>query len=383
MPQRATSLFIPLFILLGSLFASVYTQQLPQLALALLPWLPYVLVVVMAFMAWHFNRGKVLLAGMLLLTPAFFPYLQNDSLPSSATTVAALGLGLLLLLRERGFFNRYVFNRLLFLGMLLMWSVAYEKHWIHFNFLSIMVPILAIALSKLLCWVVIGGVMLLSLICWWRASDGFSSAVLVSLVTLLLIEFLAVNQHQEAALRSAQIMIWIWFVIAESHRMAYRDELTQLPSRRALNESLLALPRRYAIAMLDVDHFKKFNDSYGHDQGDIVLQKVAEVLQRYSATVSVYRYGGEEFTLLFKGRALEHAKDVLEQIREDICAQSLEVTTSKTNKQVSVSASIGVAYAQANELPDEVLKRADAALYKAKGKGRNCVVAARDGAKKS
>ena len=377
MPQRATSLFIPLFILLGSLFASVYTQQLPNLALALLPWLPYVLVVVMAFMAWHFNRGKVLLAGALLLAPAFFPYLQNDTIPSSATTVAALGLGLLLLLRERGFFNRYVFNRLLFLSMLLMWSVAYEKQWINFNFLSINVPLLGLDLSNLLCWVVVIVVMLISVYCWWRSSDGFSSAVLVSLVTLLLIEFLSFNRDQESALRSAQIMIWIWFVVAESHRMAYRDELTQLPSRRALNESLMALPRRYALAMLDVDHFKKFNDSYGHDQGDLVLQKVAQVLLRYSASVSVFRYGGEEFTLLFKGRALEYANELLEQVREEISAQQLDVTTSKAKKQVSVSASIGVAYADANESPEDVIKRADAALYKAKGKGRNCVVAAR------
>ncbi|MBM6551204.1 GGDEF domain-containing protein [Marinomonas ostreistagni] len=377
MPQRVTSLFIPLFILLGSLLAGVYTQQLPNLALALLPWLPYILVVVMALMAWHFNRGKVLLAGLLILTPAFFPYIQNDSLPSSATTVTALGLGLLLLLRERGFFNRYVFNRFLFLAMLLMWSFAYEKQWVHFKFLAFAVPLIDMPLSTLLCWAVVVLALGLCLYIWWRANDAFSSAVLVSLLTLLLLEVLTLNRLQESALRSAQILIWIWFFVAESHRMAYRDELTQLPSRRALNEALQALPRHYAIAMLDVDHFKKFNDSYGHDKGDEVLQKVAEVLQQFNGYAAVFRYGGEEFTLLFKGRHLEQAGEVLEQVREQISAQQLDVSTDKKTKHVSVSASLGLAHAQPNEWPDEVIKRADEALYKAKRKGRNCIVTAR------
>lgn len=374
MPQRAISLFIPLFILLGSLFASVYLQYLPALATALLPWLPYVLVVVMAFMAWHFNRGKVLLAGGLLLIPAFFPYVESDSIPSSSTTVAALGLGLLAILRERGFFNRFVFNRILFFAMLLSWSVAYEKRWVNFDFLAISIPWLAITLANLLCWLAIAATMLVSVICWWRSADGFSSAVLISLVILLLIEFLSFNVYQESALRSAQILIWIWFVIAESHRMAYRDELTQLPSRRALNEAMLALPRHYGIAMLDVDHFKKFNDSYGHEKGDVVLQQVAKVLQRYSGSAAVFRYGGEEFTLLFKGRALEHALERLEQVREDIHAQTLDVSTEKKDKHVSVSASIGFATVRPGETPTEVIKRADDLLYKAKRKGRNCVV---------
>lgn len=72
MPQRTGSLLVPLFILLAGLFASAYIQVLPELALELLPWLPYVLASVMVFLAWHFNRGKVLLAGGLILLPAFY-----------------------------------------------------------------------------------------------------------------------------------------------------------------------------------------------------------------------------------------------------------------------------------------------------------------------
>ena len=378
MPQRTGSLLVPLFILLAGLFASAYIQILPELALELLPWLPYVLASVMVFLAWHFNRGKVLLAGGLILLPAFYPYIATESFPSSSTTVAAIGLGLLLVLRERGFFNRFVFNRILFLAMLLAWSVAYEKGTINFDFLAINVPLLDVTLSSLLCWAAIAITSLLSLSYWWRKADGFSTAVLVSLATLLLIECQNFSANQDAAIRSAQILVWVWFVIAESHRMAYRDELTQLPSRRALNEAMLALPRHYAIAMLDVDHFKKFNDSYGHDKGDDVLRIVGRVMLRYGGSASVFRYGGEEFTLLFKGRNVEQAEETLEQVREEIQAQRLDVSTDTKTKEISVTASLGLAYSTAGDAPGDVIKRADQALYQAKRKGRNRLMVAAD-----
>ena len=378
MPQRTGSLLVPLFILLAGLFASAYIQILPVLALELLPWLPYVLASVMVFLAWHFNRGKVLLAGGLILLPAFYPYIATESFPSSSTTVAAIGLGLLLVLRERGFFNRFVFNRILFLAMLLAWSMAYEKGTINFDFLAINVPLLDVTLSSLLCWAAIAITSLLSLSYWWRKADGFSTAVLVSLATLLLIECQNFSANQDAAIRSAQILVWVWFVIAESHRMAYRDELTQLPSRRALNEAMLALPRHYAIAMLDVDHFKKFNDSYGHDKGDDVLRIVGRVMLCYGGSASVFRYGGEEFTLLFKGRNVEQAEETLEQVREEIQAQRLDVSTDAKTKEISVTASLGLAYSTTGEAPGDVIKRADKALYQAKRKGRNRLMVAAD-----
>lgn len=376
MPQKTGPLLVPLFVLLAGLFASAYVLELPALALSLLPLLPYILAVVMVFLAWHFNRGKVLLAGGLLLLPAFYPYVSNGGVPSSSATITALGLGLLLLLKERGFFNRYGLNRLLFLSMLVAWSFFYEKGWINFNFLQVMVPGFQMSLTTLICWAVILITMLVSVVVWWRGADGFSSAVLVSMVALLLIEFMTFSPQQEAALRSAQILIWIWFIVAESHRMAFRDELTQLPSRRALNEAMLALPKSYAIAMLDVDHFKKFNDSHGHDKGDEVLRIVGRVLLKHSGPASVYRYGGEEFTLLFKGRSCDYAEAILEDIREHIHLQPLDVSKDNKEKFVTVTASMGLAMVQPDERPSEVIKRADEALYKAKKKGRNCVVVA-------
>jgi len=81
-----------------------------------------------------------------------------------------------------------------------------------------------------------------------------------------------------------------------------------LPSRRALIERLPSLGRRYTVAMVDVDHFKNFNDTYGHDAGDQVLRMVASRLGEVSGGGTAFRYGGEEFTILFPGKGGKEPK---------------------------------------------------------------------------
>jgi len=105
-----------------------------------------------------------------------------------------------------------------------------------------------------------------------------------------------------ALFSGAALLIMQLAVIQESHNMAFRDDLTGLPSRRALNEQLPGLGSRYAIAMVDVDHFKRFNDTYGHDVGDQVLKVVAARLMGVTGGGRPFRYGGEEFTVLFPGQ---------------------------------------------------------------------------------
>jgi diguanylate cyclase (GGDEF)-like protein len=179
-------------------------------------------------------------------------------------------------------------------------------------------------------------------------------------------------------------------VLQDTFRMAFRDELTGLPSRRDLNERMMGLGRRYTIAMVDVDHFKNFNDTYGHDLGDQVLKMVAMKLAEVGGGGTAYRYGGEEFTVLFPGTDLNHAMPHLEALRGEIAGYKLALRTpdrpAKTKsikrqrgafrdaKAVSVTVSIGVA--QRNDTlatPMEVIKAADKALYRAKNKGRNQV----------
>jgi|SRR5215469_12368735 len=173
-------------------------------------------------------------------------------------------------------------------------------------------------------------------------------------------------------------------VIQESWSMAYLDELTSLPGRRALEEQLRQLGKRYAIAMVDVDHFKHFNDRYGHDVGDQVLRFVASRLQQTALTGKAFRYGGEEFCLLYGGRGLTEVRDELERLRTDIesCRFDLrqhdrrgDGTGSPTDKDMlSITVSIGAAeYGEGLDEPWTVLKAADQALYAAKHAGRNRV----------
>ena len=179
-------------------------------------------------------------------------------------------------------------------------------------------------------------------------------------------------------------------LIEQSYSMAYRDELTQLPSRRALNEALMKLPDAYTVAMIDVDHFKKFNDSYGHESGDQALRLVASRLAHIAGGGRAYRYGGEEFAVLFPGKGPDEVFVFLDRMRK-IIEQSKFTVRGKdrrrkhgigrgAKKTTSVTVSIGVASSSADKAPPtDILRIADQALYKAKERGRNCVVTARPG----
>lgn len=90
-----------------------------------------------------------------------------------------------------------------------------------------------------------------------------------------------------------------------------------------MESDLRHLGRRYTIAMIDIDHFKSFNDTYGHDTGDDVLRLVASQMERVGGGARIYRYGGEEFTVLFKGKTAEQAKVHLENLRASVEAYDL------------------------------------------------------------
>jgi len=179
-------------------------------------------------------------------------------------------------------------------------------------------------------------------------------------------------------------------VLRDSHRMAFRDELTGLPGRRALDERLRATGRTYAVAMVDVDHFKKFNDTHGHDVGDQVLKLVASRLAGVGGGGIAFRYGGEEFTILFAGKDADEALPHLERLRADIAGYRMALRApdrprrSRSGKRrrgaagstqnLSVTVSIGVAArTPRHDQPEAVIKAADKALYRAKRAGRNRV----------
>jgi diguanylate cyclase (GGDEF)-like protein len=174
-------------------------------------------------------------------------------------------------------------------------------------------------------------------------------------------------------------------VLYASFRMAFIDTLSGLPNRRALDEALARLSGDYAVAMVDIDHFKRFNDTHGHAAGDIVLKAVAAQIGAIRGG-RAFRFGGEEFCVLFganarASEACEAARQRVEQGRVRIRSapnprRRTQAVRRNEASDVRVTVSIGLAARNAVErTPEEVLKSADKALYRAKANGRNCVVA--------
>jgi len=183
----------------------------------------------------------------------------------------------------------------------------------------------------------------------------------------------------------------IYGVLTDSYKMAFSDELTGISARRALLQSSLSLGKKYTVAMMDVDHFKKFNDTYGHDVGDQVLRMVAAKINQVKGGGKAYRYGGEEFTVVFPNKSVHHAIPYLEQVRETIANYQMHIRNeenrpednksgksnrSKKSQSEFVNVTISIGVAQRNEESkdfDQVMKQADEALYRAKKSGRNCL----------
>ncbi len=175
------------------------------------------------------------------------------------------------------------------------------------------------------------------------------------------------------------------------HALAFRDQLTGLPSRRALDRATARLGGRYTLAMVDVDFFKKFNDKYGHDAGDEALRMVAGHLRNVRGGGRAYRYGGEEFAVVFPGVELGTAEEHLETLRQSIADARFTLRAPGRPKRkpppkkrrstgrgkVKLTVSIGAAQRSPDvSTVSDVMKAADKSLYKAKRAGRNRLVSA-------
>jgi GGDEF domain-containing protein len=193
-------------------------------------------------------------------------------------------------------------------------------------------------------------------------------------------------------------------IVETSYLLAYHDELTTLPSRRAFHDALFRLEPPYSIAMVDIDHFKRCNDTYGHDTGDQVLRMVASQLARVTGGGQAFRCGGEEFAILFPGKTTNDVLQHLEKLRASIESAKLrlrgpdrrqeargpdrrnqrargraqtglairQLARGTSSDELSVTASIGVATSRRERSSaEEVIQAADKALYRAKAGGRN------------
>jgi len=389
--------------LLAAAFAFVfYSAALPASLAGLKVYGPYIVFALGATLATVFNRGRAVFAllALVIAYAAQQAWLRQglDAFPARVvyaglTVLVPAFLALLAVLPERGTFNRHGVVRLsviVALAAFTAWVVAAGQSeiadWAYQKFLD-PAPFSAGRIPQLGIAVIAAGVlaaMAAALIARSAVAAGLAGAIIA----------FAIAAHVPTAsltfsifTMAAELMVAI-AVLQDSFRMAFRDELTGVPSRRALNERLAALGSRYTIAMLDVDHFKNFNDTYGHDLGDQVLKMVAARIARVGGGGKAFRYGGEEFTVVFPGKDAEDAIPHLEALREEIESYGMALRgtdrpsrTKRAQREhggwrgknaVSVTVSIGVAERNGRRgTPQAVIEAADRALYRAKEKGRN------------
>lgn len=218
----------------------------------------------------------------------------------------------------------------------------------------------------------------------------FAAAVAVHLPTELLVKSMVV------VVLTAAIGAVVYHDVEQSYRTAFlegalvkqlaaRDGLSGLMNRRAFDEHLFRVwqhalrdQRSIAILMIDVDHFKQFNDRFGHQAGDEALRQVANAIQGFARRPLdlAARYGGEEFAVILYDLELPHVRDLAERLRHSIAMLHLEAVDGDVaaGKEVTVSVGVGVAAPTLGRTPQGAVQLADEALYEAKQTGRNRVV---------
>ena len=405
MKQRLIALLFPEGMLLLAAAALVHWGAAAPSAAPFVRVYPIVVLAAGTLLVWRFRRGRLALAlaGLVLAdrAMAWLAPIDSDAAyagPVVVRTVAILvpgALAALAFLRERGLLTPVGFRRLLVLAaqttaVLAVWllSAASPASTAH-AFDMKLVPGTALAslpigqpaaLAAIVAVAVLVGRTL------WRP-DAESRGFLWAAVGVV-IAASAGPAAGRATLHLANAgLVLVVATVESAYAMAYHDELTGLPARRALDDALLRLGDRYTVAVVDVDHFKQFNDTHGHDVGDQVLRMVASRLARVAGGGRAFRYGGEEFVVLFDGKSVEESVPHLEALRASVAAAKFKLRGRDRPKrrpptpraaaggarQLAVTVSIGAAQGRAASVPDDVIKAADRALYRAKENGRNRV----------
>lgn len=363
---------------------------------------PYAVSATGVFMGWRFQRTRLLFALALLALAhtglmgiAAWPAGDAEAHAIAVQTIALLlpaNIAALAFIGERGLVTRAGGARLLTIGLqgVLVLLVAETARDDAMRLLSLaLIPEHLLGSPRVgqlaaITFIVAGGVLIVRTL---LTREPLTRALLWALAAC----YLAVASMPDSAttslyLASAGLMLVVG-TAEGAYAMAFRDDLTGLPARRALMERLAQLDEPYTVAMVDVDHFKQFNDRHGHDVGDQVLRMVAGRLARVGGGGRAFRYGGEEFTIVLPGTRLRDALPTLEAVRADVEQAGFVLrqpgrprrkpkSPRRTGggQRLSVTVSIGAAQ-RTERTPDaeQLLRAADRALYRAKDAGRNRV----------
>ncbi|MFC1588950.1 GGDEF domain-containing protein [Pseudomonadota bacterium] len=391
-----SSLLIPLSLL--GLAVSLYPglAELPKSQLVIVKLLPVLIAAISMGLCLRFNRSLVFFTSLVLVSSYilmqwYLPRLSNteaEIIWTALCILLPLNIVVISILKERGVLTWWGSTRFALILIPLLIIVGVAKYYpvpllglLTGNFVEVegltqagfaQLPLLIMTLAVL----VLNGR-------WFANTSAQNSALFIALMSAIAMLYFKNMGATSAIFASAAMLMLLIAVIQESWSMAYIDQLTGLPGRRALEEELLKLGGNYSIAMMDIDHFKKFNDTHGHDAGDQVLQMVAARIRQAVSGGKAFRYGGEEFTIVFPSKKTKDALEPLEVVRKKIGDTKFQLRNNDRRhgkgkksggKNVVVTISIGVANrTERLATPNEVIKAADKALYKAKKQGRNKV----------
>ena len=377
------SLFVPGGILLFLTLILLKTGWL-TVTPAMLTFLYYAGLLAGFLLAWRFHSSRVFFALLVLFLAQqaiglfFSGPLRGPAHAALEATIFLVPLNfvLLSLARERGFTPASVSSTLIFLFVQSTIVAALARAGQDYPPMAHAPSHVAPLLSSPYARMGFGIAAVLLLIRFVLLRKPAESAFFWSLTSFVLAVHSGGVGRTATAYFVTCTMILAFSIIETSYLLAYHDELTTLPSRRAFQDTLLSIAVPYSIAVLDIDHFKRFNDTYGHQIGDQVLRVVAKYLQDGIREGDLAaRYGGEELMCILPGASLEICRQVADRIRARVAGA--RVTRRGTGQEIGqVTISTGVAQFKPGESFEALIERCDEALYQAKQSGRNCTIAA-------
>ncbi len=400
-----TAFFLLLALLLPAISITVGWIEFPKHAWlhANLHILPYVIFCIGLGLCWLFYNSRefnlfIILAVSFGVLSQFFwikglAGFQKELLFDLLCILIPLNFLIFNYLKERGILNQYGIRRLLFVGLQIavaFWLVKTNQFGIstYVSMDLLLHPLQGKTIIKQPGQLAICFSLLALCTHWLLRPNQLRGAWILSLISVIVALHFAPNTQLATFYFMIAGLILVCGIIINSYNLAYKDELTQMPSRRALKQQLSSLGKTYTLAMVDIDHFKKVNDNYGHEVGDEVLKMLAAHLLSVEGGGKAYRYGGEEFTIIFPGKDASTATVYLDALRNKIASKPFIIrnkkrpkeksakksTKSDNSQKLNITVSIGVAENQAKyNSTQDIMKSADNALYIAKKKGRNRV----------
>lgn len=396
--KRALATVVPEVPILVGTFLLLTLPALQGTAVGLATVIPFTVVAAALLLGWRFNRSRLVFAIALLALTEYMLLRGIDNprdhlLFHALTFLLPINLALVALLPERGTITaagllRWVLLAAQIIIVLFLAQPAFAAKTLSFLTVRVLparfMTWTPVQQPSIIAFLIIAVLLVMA---WIREPQSPVRGYFYALIAVFAaLSWRAEGSGQELWLASAGLVLVV-AVIEASYLMAYRDGLTELPGRRALNEALPRLSGQFTVAMVDVDHFKRFNDTYGHDAGDHVLRLVAARLAQASGGGTAYRYGGEEFVLVFPGKGQDECLPHLEELRETVETSRFTMRRRfrprlkpkadkgrKSRQAIVITVSIGVAERNHRHgTPDQVVQAADKALYRAKEAGRNRV----------